>query len=80
LGLFSLVTLLAQQLTQEQPSPTRTAAWYAKAEPTFADDIAFVRYYIWNHMELTVSHAQTTSRLFPDAILRGLVDFVCYTT
>jgi hypothetical protein len=80
LGLFSLVTLLAQHLTQDQPLPARTAAWYAKAEPTFSDAMAFVRYYIWRHMELTTSSAQTTPRLFPDAILRGLVDSVCYST
>ena len=43
LGLFSLVTLLAQQLTQPQPLPVRTTAWYAKTEPTFSDAIAFVR-------------------------------------
>jgi len=80
LGLFSLVTLLAKQLTQPQPLPVRTAAWYAKTEPTFSDAIAFVRYYTWSHMELTTSHAQTTSRLFSDACLRGLVDSVCYSS
>lgn len=80
LGLFSLVTLLAHTLTQDQPLPARSAAWYIKAEPTFSDAIAFVRYYIWSHMELTTSHPQTTFRLFPDAILRGLVDSLCYTT
>lgn len=80
LGLFSLVTLLAQHLTQDHPLPVRTAAWYVKAEPTFSDTIAFVRIYIWNHMELTTSPAQTTSRLFPNAVLRGLVDSVCHST
>jgi len=80
LGLFSLVTLLAHHLTEDQPLPVRTTAWYTKTEPTFSDTIAFVRHYIWRHLELTTSPAQTTSRLFPDAILRGLVDSICYTT
>jgi hypothetical protein len=80
LGLFSLVTLLAACLTKNQPLPVRTAAWYIKSEPTFSDAIAFVRYYLWTHMEFTRSPAQTTSVLFPDSVWRGLVDSICYST
>jgi hypothetical protein len=80
LGLFSLVTLLAAGLTKDQPLPVRTAAWYVKSEPTFSDAIAFVRYYLWTHMEFTGSPAQTTPVLFPDALWRGLVDSICYST
>jgi hypothetical protein len=80
LGLFSLVTLLAACLTKDQPLPVRTAAWYVKSEPTFSDAIAFVRYYLWTHMEFTGSPAQTTPVLFPDALWRGLVDSICYST
>ena len=80
LGLFSLVTLLAACLTKDQPLPVRTAAWYVKSEPTFSDAIAFVRYYLWTHIELTQSPAQTTSVLFPDSVWRGLVDSICYST
>ena len=80
LGLFSLVTLFAACLTKDQPLPVRTAAWYVKPEPTFSDAIAFVRYYLWTHMEFTHSPAQTTSVLFPDSVWRGLVDSICYST
>ena len=80
LGLFSLVTLLAACLTKDQPLPVRTAAWYVKSEPTFSDAIAFVRYYLWTHMEFTRSPAQTTPVLFPDAVWRGLIDSICYST
>jgi len=80
LGLFSLVTLFAARLTRDQPLPVRTAAWYVKSEPTFSDAIAFVRYYLWTHMEFTRSPVQTTPVLFPDALLRGLVDSICYST
>lgn len=34
LGLFSVVTLLAQQLTDKKSFPVRQAAWYCKPEPT----------------------------------------------
>ena len=80
LGLFSLVTLFAACLTKDQPLPVRTAAWYVKSEPTFSDAIAFVRYYLWTHMEFTGSPAQTTSVRFPDSLWRGLVDSICYST
>lgn len=80
LGLFSLVTLLAFQLTLDQPFPLRTAAWYTKSEPTFSDTIAFVRSYLWTHMELIHSPVKTTFRLFSDSVLAGLVDSICYST
>jgi hypothetical protein len=42
-GLFSLVTLLATELIQGQTQFVRTAAWYAKEQPTFVDALALVR-------------------------------------
>lgn len=80
LGLFSLVTLFVHQLTQTQPLPARSAAWYSKPEPTFSDAIAFVRFYLWTHMELAHSPVQTTFGLFSDSVLFGLVDSICYPT
>jgi hypothetical protein len=46
LGLFSLVVLLAHALHPED-LPTRRAAWYPKAEPTFIDALAAVRRHLW---------------------------------
>ena len=80
LGLFSLVALFVSQLTQEQPLPVRTAAWYTKPEPTFADAIAFLRFYLWTHMEFNNSPAKTTFGLFPASVWAGLVDSICYST
>jgi hypothetical protein len=80
LGLFSLVVLLTLRLTQDQPLPIRTDAWYVKPEPTFSDVIAFVRYHLWTHMEFTISPAQTTFGPFPDSVLLNLVNSVCYTS
>jgi hypothetical protein len=47
LGLFSLVTICAQQVLGEQAFPVRQAAWSAKALPTFSDTLAFVRPHLW---------------------------------
>jgi hypothetical protein len=80
LGLFSLVALFVSQLTQDQPLPVRTAAWYTKSAPTFSDAIAFVRLYLWTHMEFNNSPAKTTFGLFPASVWAGLVDSMCYST
>jgi len=49
LGLFSIVTLWAHDLSQSRMLTPRTAAWYPKATPTFSDAIAAVRREIWAH-------------------------------
>lgn len=46
-GLFSWVTLAAHQIGGGQQFPVRSAAWYAKSLPTFADAIALVRQQLW---------------------------------
>ncbi|HUS16507.1 MAG TPA: transposase [Chloroflexia bacterium] len=47
LGLFSLVTLLAQELLPSPAPPVRQAAWYVKSLPTFSDALALVRRELW---------------------------------
>ena len=49
LGLFSLVTLWANDLYKSQKFKPRTTAWYPKAVLTFSDAIAAVRREIWHH-------------------------------
>lgn len=46
LGLFSLVTLWAEGMLDEDVSPRR-AAWYPKPRPAFSDALAAVRYRLW---------------------------------
>ena len=80
LGLFSLITLLAHRLTQDQPLPVRTAAWYQKQKATFSDVIALVRRYLWMETEFANSPAKQGLVQFPVPVLVGLVDTVCYST
>lgn len=80
LGLFSLVAVLAHKLTQEQPFPVHSTAWYAKAEPTFADAIACVRRYLWTEMQSVNSSPDTRVVEIPASVLDGLVDSLCYVT
>jgi len=80
LGLFSLITLLAHQLTRDQPLLVRTAAWYQKKEATFSDAIALVRRYLWTETEFAHSPSKQGLVQFPQAVLAGLVDTICYST
>ena len=78
LGLYSLVVLLAHHLLEGEPLPVQTTAWYTKREATFSDTIAFVRQYLWAYTEFEHSHVQGRHASIPDAVLRGLVDLLCY--
>lgn len=79
LGLFSLITLLAHQLSDAQP-PVQNTAWYVKRQPTFSDAIAFVRFYLWTTMKYVNSPPESRFRLIPDSVLSGLVETICYAT
>ena len=51
-GLFSVVTLAADVLNEQQGGiAPRSTAWYAKTNPTFADAIGLVRRHIWAQQE-----------------------------
>jgi hypothetical protein len=82
LGLFSLVTLLAYQLTKDKPFPVRTSAWYVKQEPTFSDALALVRRHIWFGLwgKYVDSAPDPDYVLIPASVFNGLVDSICYTT
>lgn len=78
LGLFSVVTLLAEELRAGQPHPVRTAAWYTKREATFADTIAFVREHLWRTVKFPESPAQTGPVALSADVFAGLIDSLCY--
>src|SRR5690554_395130 len=80
LGLFSLVTLLAHRLCQDQPLPVRQTAWYHKREATFSDALALVRRHLWTHMQWVDSRPSTGLVTLPTSLLHGLIDTLCYST
>jgi hypothetical protein len=79
LGLFSLVTIFAQQLLGEQSFPVRQAAWYAKALPTFSDTLAFVRQHLWPSCFFARSSSQHDIIEIPRALFERLVDTLAFT-
>jgi len=77
-GLFSLVTLLAHRLLDDQPCPVRRAAWYAKPLPTFSDTLALVRHHLWTRTDFRLSPTQDDSQKVPRALVDHLAHLLCY--
>jgi len=80
MGLFSWVTLLANQSQLDGRLPVRQAAWYAKATPTFSDAIALVRRRIWEHWGFCISRADPDIQKSQENVLNRLFEAVCYST
>jgi hypothetical protein len=78
LGLYSLVTLLAARLLDEQSLPVRRAAWYSKERATFSDTIAFVRRWLWSHQHFQMLETKADIIKVPRSLLERLTETLCY--
>ena len=78
LGLFSLVTIFAQQLLDGQAFPVRQAAWYSKTLPTFSDTLAFVRQHLWPSALFCISSSETDVVKIPQVLFDRLVDTLAF--
>jgi hypothetical protein len=76
-GLFSLVTLWANDLSIQTAGSPRQASWYAKSGFTFSDAIAVVRYHLWRE-DLATSPAAREMTKVPRALFERLTDTLCY--
>ena len=78
LGLFSLITLWANEpYAADAPAP-RTASWYPKPLPTFSDALATVRRELWPPGNFgTSSHTQDDAKISHHTIDR-LINLACY--
>ena len=94
LGLFSLVTLLAQRLVDQQApvvrdSGVRQSSWYLKEKATFADALAWVRRHIWCHAQdhaqdhaqegFCTSHFKRERQKLQYALWEQMTDLLCYS-
>jgi DDE superfamily endonuclease len=78
LGLFSLVTLFTQQDRSRTPVRVRQAAWYQKAQPTFADALALVRRELWAEAAFHLSASEPDMVKVPRRFIERLTDTLCY--
>ncbi|WP_029002306.1 IS701 family transposase [Azohydromonas australica] len=78
LGMFSLVTLLADRLVRGAKLPMRHAAWYVKTVPTFSDALAAVRAHWWRAISLSTSRCERDIIKVPRSVWRRLHEAACY--
>jgi hypothetical protein len=78
LGLFSVVTLLADRSAAQGALPIRQTAWYRKAVPTFSDALAVVRYRLWQSMTFHTSPSDRDVAKVPPMLLNRLTEALCY--
>jgi hypothetical protein len=79
LGLFSLVTLLANTHARKGKIPVRQAAWYCKPLPTFSDALALVRQEIWQHRYFQLSQKRYDVQKMRPEVLNYLCNAAFYT-
>jgi hypothetical protein len=58
--------------------PLRQAAWYSKAQPTFADAIACVRRQIWRSQGFVMSSSRLHRTKSIPLLHERLIDALCY--
>lgn len=78
LGLFSLVTIVADDLHAHGVLLTRRAAWYDKSDPTFSDALAAVRRELWRAEGFSTSPAEAETLKIPRDAWNRLTDTLAY--
>jgi hypothetical protein len=79
-GLFSLITLLAQEMAKDGKLKIRSAAWYQKEAATFSDAIGCVRQQIWEARSFQTSEKEEDMIKIPRSFLECLTDTLCFVT
>lgn len=78
-GLFSIVTLAAHNLYQDEAFSPRSAAWYGKPLPTFSDALATLRERLWRCSGVFVRSSRNCElKETPVTLLDRLVETLCY--
>ena len=77
LGLFSIVTLLADHLRANFTWTTRQKSWYVKSVPTFSDALALVRRFFWAST-FSISSKSTDTIKVPRSLFNRLRDLAIY--
>ncbi len=79
LGLFSLVTVLADALLTRHDLTVHATAWYPKTLPTFSDALALVRLHLWTSFTFSMSLQEPTIVKIPRSLLDRFHELLCFT-
>jgi hypothetical protein len=78
LGLYSLISLLAERVREQQGLTVRRDAWYAKECVTFSDTLAMVRRWLWAEQHFQMSQTEADMIKVPRALYERLTETLCY--
>lgn len=79
-GMFSLITLVAEEMGKSGKLKIRQAAWYEKELATFSDAIGCVRQSLWEQRSFQTSPNQTDMIKIPKPFLECLTETLCFVT
>jgi len=79
-GMFSLVAMVAEELSKGGKLKIRSAVWYRKESATFSDAIGGVRQYLWEARSFQTSRKETEMIKIPRSILECLTETLCFVT
>lgn len=79
-GIFSIIVLMALELSKSKVIPIMNCAWYKKKDATYSDIIAFVRRHIWCFRNYTKSDQNGDLNNFDDDFFETILDVLCYAT
>lgn len=79
-GMFSLITLVAEEMGKSGKLKIRQSAWYEKELATFSDAIGCVRQSLWEQRSFQTSPNQTDTIKIPRPFLECLTETLCFVT
>ena len=77
-GLFSLVAMMGQELSNSGELKIRKAVWYEKETATFSDAIGCIRQQIWDARSFQTSENEWEMIKIPRLFLETLTDTLCF--
>lgn len=80
MGLFSLVTILADRQWKQGLLKVEETAWYKKTYPTFSDAIANVRGILWHKFNFTHSNKTDECVTIPKELFKHMQHILSYAT
>ena len=78
LGLFSLVTRIADRLVAGRAMPVRIRAWYRKTQPTFSEALARLRRHLWSAQNISMSRQKSDVEKTPNPLSARFIELLCY--
>ena len=79
-GMFSLIAMMAQELSNGGKLTIRSAIWYHKEAATFSDAIGCVRQQIWESQSFQTSEKEVEMIKIPRSLMETLTETLCFAT